>query len=220
MMRNLFCLFNLLIFNLVFCQINIDEIKKNVSENPQKYYYDNLEIYKTTPEKLTQEQLNYIYYGNNYVDYGYKRIEFNNQLNKVTNFCSKKLSKKLANKVLEDALSLYQQNPINKELIYDLINIYKTLGDNTKSDFHALQYKLLRETIQKSGTGKLEEFPIVVTNFSDERIALEDFSTVFKYGTDFKSKVLPDGSWLNIFRNGLDLFFVKTVHHKDRFKND
>lgn len=219
-MKRFLIFLNIVISTFLFSQINVDEIKKNVLENPQIFYYDNLEIYKTNPEKLTQEQLNYIYYGNNYVDYRYKKIEFNNQLNKITKFCSKKISQKLATKVLEDALSLYQQNPINKELVYDLVNIYKTLGDNTKSDLHALQYKLLRETIQKSGTGKLEEFPIVVTSFSDQIIALEDFSSVYKYGTDFTSKVLPDGSWLNIFRNGLDLFFVKTVHHKDMFKDD
>lgn len=219
-MKGAFSLVHILFCVFIFSQVNIDEIKKNVLENPKTFYYDNLEIYKTNPDKLTQEQLNYIYYGNNYVDYGYKRTEYNDKLNIVTDYSSRKLSKKLANKVLENALSLYQQNPINKELIYDLINIYRTLGDDGKSEFHALQYKLLRETIQKSGTGKLEEFPIVVTSFADQKIALEDFSNVWKYGTDFQSKVLPDGSWLDIFRNGLDLFFVKTVHHKDMFKDD
>lgn len=116
-----------MIFNSIFCQINIDDIKKNVLENPQTFYYDNLEIYKNNPEKLTQEQLNYIYYGNNYVDYGYKRIEFNNRLNKVTKFCGRKISKKLATKVLEDALSLYQQNPIDKELFMTLSIFTKLL---------------------------------------------------------------------------------------------
>lgn len=219
-MKYIFSLVNVLFCVFAFSQVNIDEIKKNVLENPKTFYYDNLEIYKTNPEKLTQEQLNYIYYGNNYVDYGYKRLDFNERLNEVTKFASRNISKKRANETLEKALVLYQLNPINKELILDLVNIYDKLKDDAKSDFYSLQYQLLLKTIENSGTGKLEESPIVVTNFADEMIAVERFSGIFTRGIDFKSKILTDGSWLNIFVNGLNLYFVKTVHHKDRFKDD
>jgi len=70
-----------------------------------------------------------------------------------------------------------------------------------------------------SGTGKLDVSPILVANFSDQMLALEN-SKVFTRGITFTTKVLPDGSWLNIYKNGQDLFFVKTIHHKDLYKDD
>ena len=209
---------------MVFCvaflfgQINIDAIRKNVTENPQKYYYDNLEIFKTNPADLSQEQLNYIYYGNNYVDYGFDRSEFNKKLGEVSKIAQKQASKKLASQILEKAVPLYQLNPTNKTLLNDLVLLYLNSGDKAKSDFHSLQYRLLMETIENSGTGLLEETPIVVTNFQDKFLAVEQFSKVFTQGITFKVKQLEDGSWLDIFKNGMDLYFIKTVHHKDMFK--
>lgn len=202
----------------VFSQINVEEIKKNVIENPQKYYYDYLEIFKTTPEKLSQEQLNYIYYGNNYVDYGYDRLTFNQKSGKISNFAHNRISKKFAEKILLDALPLYNQNPLNKELLLCLSDLYKALKDSEKSTFHYNQYQLLVNTIQNSGYGRLDNSAILVTSFQDLMLSVERFSIVFVPGLDFKEKVLPDGSWLYVFKNGLDLFFVRMIHHKDAFK--
>lgn len=219
-MKKVLILFGIFIGTFIFSQINVKEIKKNIIEDSKKYYYENLKIFKTDPKILTQEQLNYIYYGNNFVDYGYNRIEFNKKLGAVTKFANRKISKKLAKKILKDALNLYEINPINKEILLDLVNIYDSLEEHSKSELHELQYQLLIETIRDSGTGKLEEYPIVVTNISDQMMAVEKFSNIFTHGIDFESKVLPDGSWLNIYKNGLNLYFVKTIHHKDMFGDD
>lgn len=217
-MKRLFSFFMVFCVAFLFGQINIDAIRKNVTENPQKYYYDNLEIFKTNPADLSQEQLNYIYYGNNYVDYGFDRSEFNKKLGEVSKIAQKQASKKLTSQILEKAVPLYQLNPINKTLLNDLVLLYLNSGDKAKSDFHSLQYSLLMETIENSGTGLLEETPIVVTNFQDKFLAVEQFSKVFTQGITFKVKQLEDGSWLDIFKNGMDLYFIKTVHHKDMFK--
>ncbi len=123
-MKKLHLLFFLIYFGIYFSQVNIDEIKKNVTENPRKYYYDNLEIFKTNPKLLNQEQLNYIYYGNNYVDYGFKRSEFNDILSEVTNFSNRNISFKKASQVLEKAKMLYEKNPLSKELLLDLQKLY------------------------------------------------------------------------------------------------
>lgn len=218
-MKKLHLLFFLIYFGIYFSQVNIDEIKKNVTENPQKYYYDNLEIFKTNPKLLNQEQLNYIYYGNNYIDYGFKRSEFNDVLSEVTNFSNRNISFKKASQVLEKAKMLYEKNPLSKELLLDLQKLYYKIKEQDKGDFHFSQYHFLYETIMNSGTGKLDVSPIVVANFSDQMLALEN-SKVFTRGITFTTKVLPDGSWLNIYKNGQDLFFVKTIHHKDLYKDD
>ena len=218
MKKALFTFIFLCLHSIVFSQVNIEEIKKNVTENPQKYYYDYLEIFKTAPETLSQEQLNYIYYGNNYVDYGYDRLTFNQKSGKISKFAHNRISKKFAEKILLDALPLYEQNPLNKELLLCLSDLYKAKSEQEKSDFHYNQYQLLIKTIEKSGNGKLDNSAILVTSFQDLMLSVERFSIVFVPGLDFKEKVLPDGSWLYIFKNGIDLFFVRLVHHKDAFK--
>jgi len=135
-MKKLHLLFFLIYFGIYFSQVNIDEIKKNVAENPQKYYYDNLEIFKTNPKLLNQEQLNYIYYGNNYIDYGFKRSEFNDVLSEVTNFSNRNISFKKASQVLEKAKMLYEKNPLSKELLLDLQKLYYKIKEQDKGDFH------------------------------------------------------------------------------------
>lgn len=218
-MKKLVLLLLLLFSGFCFSQVNIEQIKNDVKSDSQKFYYDNLEIFKTNPKSLSQEQLNYIYYGNNYVDYGFKRSEFNHALGEVTKFSNRKISFKKAIQILEKAKNLYQRNPLNKELLLDLQKLYYIVKEKDKGDFHFSQYQLLYETIQNSGTGKLDISPLVVTNFSDQMLALEN-SKVFARGITFTSKVLPDGSWLNIYKNEQDLFFVRTTHHKDLFKDD
>lgn len=209
-----------LTFSFVFCQINIDEIKKNVTENPQKFYYENLEIFKSNPQKLTQEQLNYIYYGNNYVGYGYNRSVFNKEVDAVLKYKNRKISEKLAKSILPKALQFYEQKPLDKSLLMLLSDVYRKIGDETKSELYFQQYSKLIETIQKSGNGFLEENAVLVTSFQDQMFAVENFSKIWAPGIDFKSKVLPDGSWLWIYKNGMDLFFVRTFNHKDMFKDD
>jgi len=219
-MRKITFVLFVMVSSLYFSQINIEEIKKNVTEDPQKYYYEYLKIFKTAPKTLNQEQLNYIYYGNNYIDYGYKRSEFNKELDEITKFTNRKISFKKISEILEKAKLLYEQNPLNKELIRDLYVLYRKIDNSKDSDLYFYQYELLYETIKNSGTGKLDTSPLVVTSFSDKFYAVENFSGIFSQGIDFKTKVLPDGSWLDIFKNGIDLFFVKTVHHKDMYKDD
>jgi len=219
-MKKILSFLLLIIYGISFCQINVEEIKKNVTENPQKYYYDNLEIFKTNPKSLSSEQLNYVYYGNNYVDYGFNRLEFNKKLDEITKFSKRNISIKKANEILEKALILYSKNPLNKELLEDLQLLYSKIGDESKSDLYSSQSYVLYQTIKNSGTGKLDVSPIVVTNFSDQLFAVENYSGIFSRGIDFDTTVLPDGSWLNIFKNGTHLFFVKTIHHKDFYKDD
>lgn len=205
---------------LFFSQVNIEEIKKNVTEDPKRYYYDYLEIFKTNPKTLTQDQLNYIYYGNNYVDYGYKRIEFNKELSSITKFTNRQISYKKISDLLEKANILYQKNCLNKDLLQYIYLLNSKIGKEKEAELYFAQYELLHETIKKSGTGKLDNSPIIVTNFSDKFYALEHYSGIYRKGISFETKVLPDGSWLDIFKNRMSLFFIKTVHHKNMFKDD
>lgn len=202
-MKRIFLFFMLLISAIHFAQVNVEEIKKNVIENPQKYYYENVMIFKTNPESMSQEQLNYVYYGFNYVDYGYKRSEYAEKNSRLSKIASRNVSKKVALQSLEDANYLYGKTPHSLNLLNNLVLIYSKAGDQKQSDLHAIQYQLISKTIEKSGNGLLEETPLLVTNFSDKFFALENFSKIFVPGITFKIKVLEDGSSLDIFKNGL-----------------
>ncbi|WP_264749124.1 DUF4919 domain-containing protein [Chryseobacterium kimseyorum] len=136
-----------------------------MTSDPKKFYYDNLEIFKTDPKSLNQEQLNYIYYGNNYVDHGFKRGDFMTDLGEVTKFSDRNISFKKATEILEKAKILYQKNPLQKELLLDLQKLHYKIKEEDKGDFHFSQYQLLLKTINNSGTEKLYFSPLVVTNF-------------------------------------------------------
>ena len=38
-------------FNFCFFQINVEQIKKNVADNPQEYYYEYLEIFTSETQE-------------------------------------------------------------------------------------------------------------------------------------------------------------------------
>lgn len=45
-MKKIFYVIFLFVSGFCFSQINVEEIKKNIDENPQKYFYDYLEIFR------------------------------------------------------------------------------------------------------------------------------------------------------------------------------
>ena len=51
MKKALFTFIFLCLHSIVFSQVNIEEIKKNVTENPQKYYYEYLEIFTSETQE-------------------------------------------------------------------------------------------------------------------------------------------------------------------------
>ncbi|MDR2229693.1 MAG: DUF4919 domain-containing protein [Flavobacteriaceae bacterium] len=201
-----------LIFQVFHAQINTELIKKNVTENPQENFYKLLDIFKVNPSELTQEQLNQLYYGSKFLKLDYTIGNYNSESGTFWKPAQKRLSKSKAEKMLSEAESKYFINPLNKNLLNDMINIYRALNDNQKKELCYKQKDLIIQTIEKSGDGKSEETAICVLTAGE---VLEQLGNLMRSGPmggfDQKMKSLPDGTILTIYKIGSREVFVKLV---------
>lgn len=200
------------IFQAFSAQINTDLIKKNVTENPQENFYKLLDVFKVNPSELTQEQLNQLYYGSKFIKIDYTIGNCNSESGTFWKPAQKKLSKSKAERMVTEAESKYAINPLNKDLLDDMMNIYRALDNNEKKELCSKQKDLIIQTIEKSGDGKSEETAICVLTPGEvlqqlEKLAISGPRDEFSQ----KMKQLPDGSVLTIYKIGDREVFVKLV---------
>ncbi|QDP84464.1 DUF4919 domain-containing protein [Chryseobacterium sp. SNU WT5] len=206
----------ILIFSVIstfsFAQINTELIKKNVTENPKENFYKLLEIFKSNPSELTQDQLNQLYYGSKFVKIDYTIGSYNSESGTFWKPAHRKLSKSKAEKIVKEAQLKYLKNPLNKNLLDDMVNIYSALNENQKADLCSKQKELIIQTIKKSGDGKSEETAICVLTAGE---VLQQLEKLIQSGPraqfDQKMKQLSDGSVLTIYKIGDREVFVKLV---------
>lgn len=210
-MKKIITILILLAFGVTFAQINVEEIKKNAVENPQEYFYKYLEIFKQDPSKLTRQELNQMYYGSRFVKTDYSMSDYNDDYEEIWKTSSKKgLSKGKAQKILQAAETAYHKNPLNKEILASMVNIYQATGDKTKAERCILQNNTIIKIIDESGTGRSEDSPICVINAGD---MMTFAKSVVMRGRDFKQKDLKTdkSSMLTEYSNGGVSLFVKCV---------
>lgn len=209
-MKKALTILSIFIFYFSFSQINVEEIKKNVTENPQKYYYEYLEIFKKEPSKLSQEQMNQLYYGSRFVKSEYSTKDYNNDYDSIWKLAGNRISKNKAQKIVSLAEEKYLKNPLDKEILLKTANIYNALGENAKSELCNNQYLAIVSTIENSGDGKTENTPIFVISAGDMISMLKRVMGGFG---DFKQKDkdLPDGSLLTEYSVGENKIFVELV---------
>ncbi|MFC4165120.1 DUF4919 domain-containing protein [Epilithonimonas zeae] len=212
MMKQIIAFFSLLLYVSAFCQINTEEIKKKVLENPKTYYYDYLEIFKMEPAKLTQQELNQMYYGSRFIESEYQMRDYNQDYEKIWKLAKLGMSKNKALKIVEDAQTKYNKNPLLKGVALELSYIYKALGNKEKSDLYYLQNDLIDQTIENSGTGKSEDSPICVILAGD---MISKISSLPRSSSpsDFKQEMtdLADGSILTTYSVGDSKIYIKLV---------
>ena len=212
-MKNIL-IFSLLVFGYTFSfgQINTELIKKNVTDNPQENFYRLLEVFKSNPNDLNQDEMNQIYYGSKFVKLDYTIGDYNRESGKFWKTAQKKLSKSKAEKLKEQAEFKYGKNPLNKNLLDDMINIYSALNDEEKVNLCLAQKKLITQTIENSGDGKSEETAICVLTAGE---VLQNLEILIQSGPreEFtqKMKQLSDDSVLTIYQIGDRKIFVKLV---------
>ncbi len=212
MKKNIFLSFLFLLYQFSFAQINTEVIKRNVQENPQENFYKLLEVFNSKPSELTQEQLNQLYYGSKFVKISYSIGNYNAESDTFWKQAKKKLSKNGAEKIINEAESKYLKNPLNKDLLDNMINIYSAVNENQKVDLCSLQKKLIIQTIEKSGDGKTEETAICVILPGE---VLQYLEKLIKSGPNAKfdqqMKQLSDGSILTIYKIGDRQIAVKLI---------
>lgn len=210
-MKKSLSLLLLIIFGFSFCQINVEEIKKNVTENPQKYYDDYLKTFKTNPSNLSQDEMNQLYYGSRFVDTGYGMSLFNRDYDEIWKIASRKgLSKSKAQKIRIKAEDAYHKAPLNLEILTSMVNIYNAIGEKAKVEICKLQNNRIIKTIDESGTGKTESSPICVITAGD---MISFAKPVMMMGRAFKQKDLKtdDSCMLTEYSNGSTSLFVKCI---------
>lgn len=203
----------LLIFlhHLSFSQIDTELIKKNVTENPQENFYSHLKIFKLSPTILSQEQLNQLYYGSKFVQLDYTIGNYNSEYSTFWKTAQKKISKRKAEKMKSEAERKYLQNPLNIDLLDNMINIYSVLNENQKLDLCSRQKNLLIHTVEKSGDGKSEETAICVIAPVDVLRYLRKLIQSPRDKLNQKITQLPDGSFLTIYKIGERKMAIKLV---------
>ena len=212
MLKKISSLTLIIFFQLLFSQINTELIKKNIVSDPEKNFYSLLEIFKSNPTNLNQEQLNQLYYGSAFLKVEYSIVDYNRESGKFWKAANKKLSKNKAEKIKDEAEVKYLKNPLIKDLLDNMINIYSSLDDNKKVDLCIKQKDLIEQTIEKSGDGKTEETAICVITPAE---VLSYLQTIIKSGPrgefEQKMKPLPDDSILTMYRMGERKIFVKLI---------
>ncbi|WP_288374398.1 DUF4919 domain-containing protein [uncultured Chryseobacterium sp.] len=202
----------ILAFQVWYAQINTDLIKKKVTENPQENFYQLLNTFKVNPSELTQEQMNQLYYGSKFVKIKYTIGNYNSESGTFWKPAQKRLSKSKAEKMVSEAESKYAVNPLHKNLLDDMMNIYRALDEKQKEELCSKQKDLIIQTIEKSGDGKSEETAICVLTAGE---VLEQLEKLVASGprAEFsqKMKQLSDGSILTIYHIGDRKVFVKLV---------
>lgn len=212
MKKNSFILCFCFFFSFSFAQIDTDSIKKKIIEDPEQNFFALLEIFKTDPDQLTQEQLNQLYYGSKFVKVEYIIGDYHSESGTFWKSAQKKLSKKKAEKMVREAETKYLKNPLNKNLLDDMVRIYSALHKGEKAYLCAKQKELILQTIMKSGDGKSENTAICVLT---AREVFQQLEALIRSGPtapfDQKMKQLPDGSILTVYNIGERQVFVKLV---------
>ncbi|GAA5091084.1 hypothetical protein GCM10023210_18030 [Chryseobacterium ginsengisoli] len=210
-MKKIIFIFLLLFSQIYFSQINVEEIKKNVKENPQKYYTDYLEIFKKDPLKLSQEEMNQLYYGSRFAGTEYNIADYNKDYEEIWKIASRRgLSKVKAQKIIAKAEAAYNKAPLNNEILAAMVNIYNAIGEKTKAEICILQNNRIIKTIDESGTGKSENSPICVITAGD---MMSIAKPVMMMGRAFKQKDIKtdDSSILTEYSNAGISLFVKCI---------
>jgi hypothetical protein len=201
-----------LICQISFSQINVELIKKNVIENPQDNFYSLLDIFKSKPNELTQAQQNQLYYGSRFVKNNYTIGNYNSDFDTFWKQTKKKLSSSEAEKIINEAEIKYLINPLNKELLDDMINIYLALDQMQKVNLCYQQKKIILQTIENSGDGISEETAICVISPGE---VIEYLEKLIKSGPkgrlDQQMKQQSDGSILTVYKIGNRQINVKLI---------
>ncbi len=210
-MKKIFVLLLLMHSLLFFSQINVEEIKKNVTENPRKYFYEYLEIFKKDPSKLTREEMNQLYYGSRFVDTEYSLSDYSKDYDAIWKAASRKgISKGKAQKISATAEAAYNKAALNKDILVSMVNIYTAIGEKTKAEIGVLQNNRIIKTIDESGTGKMETSPICVISAGDMMTLAKP---VMMTGNAFKQRNIKtdDSCILTEYSNSGISLFVKCI---------
>ncbi len=168
-MRNLFLIVFLFLINISFSQqVNLGEIKKNVTNASSPYFYEKLvKEFQDQPTNLKSDSLKsiHLYYGKLYSGY-YKKVSEE----RATSLKFIKLTgaKKYA-KAIKLGKELWEKDPVNLVVLLNLIVCYQEDPQNEeKYKKLKTQSEVLLSAIACYGDGKTKETSFKVISTGDE----------------------------------------------------
>lgn len=195
-----------------FGQINTELIKARVLEDPHENFYALLDLFKSDPNQLSQEQLNQLYYGSRFINIKYSIGNYNREHDKFWKKAKNKMSAGNAKKIVDQAEEKYSYNPLYKNLLNNMINIYSALNESNKAELCKRQKEVILQTIRKSGDGRSEKSaicviaPIEVLQYIDTLMLTKPRGPLQQ-----KMKHLPDGSVITTYAVADKQIVIKLV---------
>src|SRR6218665_408349 len=153
-------------------KINLDNIKKEITDKDSDFYYQKMLFkYKGLPKSIDSLEAQYLYYGRTFLD-------------KTISTSDKPFKKMLDDFKKQDyaetitkANQLLSEDPTNLDLLMIMLQCYDKQKDMKNFTYYLSQFKLLTSAILDSGDGKSEDSAYLVNSVGDEYILIKVVQT-------------------------------------------
>lgn len=207
-MNRIFLFFFLMIAAFGFSQkskINLDDIKKEITDKDSEFYYQKMLFkYKGLPKSIDSVEAQHLYYGRTFLD---KTIS-----------TSDKSFKKLLDdfkkqdyaETITKANQLLSVDPTNLDLLMIMLQCYDKQQDVKNFTYYLSQFKLLTSAILDSGDGKSEDSAYLVNSVGDEYILINVIQIPRQASRSSKPAT---GGMFDIWENNNTKTYIKVIYN-------
>ncbi|MBO6200433.1 MAG: DUF4919 domain-containing protein [Chryseobacterium sp.] len=207
-MNRIFLFFFLMMATFGFSQkskINLDDIKKEITDKDSEFYYQKMLFkYKGLPKSIDSVEAQHLYYGRTFLD---KTIS-----------TSDKSFKKLLDdfkkqdyaETITKANQLLSVDPTNLDLLMIMLQCYDKQQDVKNFTYYLSQFKLLTSAILDSGDGKSEDSAYLVNSVGDEYILINVIQIPRQASRSSKPAT---GGMFDIWENNNTKTYIKVIYN-------
>lgn len=207
-MNRIVLIFFLLISTFGFSQkskIDLNKIKKEVSDQKSIYFYEKM-VYKFQglPKSIDSLEAIHLYYGRNFIS---KKISTNDEAfkNLLDDFKQEKYDE-----VIVKAKNLLFTDPTNLDLLMVMLQCYDRQKDFKNFSHHYSQFQILTRAMLDSGDGKSEKSAYLVNSVGDEYILIN----VIKIPREATRSSKPaKGGMFDIWQDNNTKTYIKVIYN-------
>ncbi|MBV6879459.1 DUF4919 domain-containing protein [Epilithonimonas ginsengisoli] len=207
-MNRIFLFFFLMMATFGFSQkskINLDDIKKEITDKDSEFYYQKMLFkYKGLPKSIDSVEAQHLYYGRTFLD-------------KTISTSDKSFRKLLDDFKKQDyaetitkANQLLSVDPTNLDLLMIMLQCYDKQQDVKNFTYYLSQFKLLTSAILDSGDGKSEDSAYLVNSVGDEYILINVIQIPRQASRSSKPAT---GGMFDIWENNNTKTYIKVIYN-------
>ena len=186
-------------------KINLDNIKKEISDKESDFYYQKMLFkYKGLPKSVDSLEAQYLYYGRTFLD---KKISTSDKPFKKLLDDYKKQD---YTETITKANQLLSVDPTNLDLLMIMLQCYDKLQDVKNFTYYLSQFKLLTSAILDSGDGKSEDSAYLVNSVGDEYILINVIQIPRQASRSSKPAT---GGMFDIWENNNTKTYIKVIYN-------